>query len=270
MMRSMYSGISGIRAHQVKMDVVANNIANVNTAGFKASRVTFQEVLNQTIQPAFAADFESESQLGGINAQQVGLGVAVGSIDVVHTSSGVQRTDRAFDVSIAEDGFFQVANGEERFYTRAGNFYIDGEGNLVNQSGYKVCDVYGNTLVIDDSNNYTDFSIDTGGNVKAIDKIDGSIYNFGTIGIAKFTNPEGLIKQGNNLYRETANSGEADVRAPGSEGYSSLIPGSLEMSNVDLSQEFTDMIIAQRGFQANARVITTSNSMLEELASIIR
>ncbi|MDD3765716.1 MAG: flagellar hook-basal body complex protein [Eubacteriales bacterium] len=270
MMRSMFSGISGIRAHQVKMDVVANNIANVNTSGFKASRVAFQEVLNQTIQAAFAPDYDSGSQLGGMNAKQIGLGVSIGSIDVVHTSNGVQRTDRPFDVAIAEEGFFQVTNDLELFYTRAGNFYIDTEGNLVNQNGYKVCDDSGSPLIIDDVYSYTDFSIDAGGNVKAIDKLDGSVRNFGTIGIAKFTNPEGLMKLGNNLYRETANSGIADLRAPGSEGYSALIPGSLEMSNVDLSQEFTNMIIAQRGFQANARVITTSNSMLEELANIAR
>lgn len=267
MMRSMYSGISGIRAHQVKMDVVANNIANVNTSGFKASRVTFQEVLNQTIQPAFSSE---ESDLGGINAQQIGLGVSVGAIDILHNSSGVQRTDRALDVAIAEDGFFVVTNGVESLYTRAGNFYIDGQGNLVTQTGAKVCDDTGEPIVVDDTSAYTDYSIDNGGVLTGLDKDTGEVETLGQIGIAKFTNPEGLIKDGGNLYRATANSGEAVIGLPGSEGYSALIPGALEMSNVDLSQEFTDMIIAQRGFQANARVITTSNSMLEELASIIR
>lgn len=265
MMRSMYSGISGIRTHQTKMDVVANNIANVNTVGYKASRVTFQEVLTQTIQPAFAA---SVTGLGGTNPQQVGLGVAVGSIDVQHGATGVQRTERPFDVAIAGDGFFIVTDGYDEFYTRAGNFYIDGDNNLVTQSGYRVCDRYGSSIQIDPTN-YTNLSIDQSGNIKGINTA-GTVVTLGTLGIAKFPNPEGLMKEGGNLYRATQNSGYVETGQPGDVGFSTLIPGALEMSNVDLSQEFTNMIIAQRGFQANARVITTSNSMLEELAGIIR
>lgn len=265
MMRSMYSGISGIRAHQIKMDVVANNIANVNTVGYKASRVTFQEVLNQTIQPAFASNGAS---IGGINAQQIGLGVSVGSIDVMHIPTGVQRTDRPFDVSISGDGFFMVTDETDDLYTRAGNFYIDEDGTLVTQSGYKVCDENGYIINFNPSN-YTDLSIDKGGNVKGINAA-GNVVTIATLGVTKFTNPQGLVKEGNNLYRETPNSGIRSTGIPGSIGFSSLIPGSLEMSSVDLSQEFTDMIIAQRGFQANSRVITTSNELLQELAGIIR
>ena len=267
MMRSMYSGISGIRAHQVKMDVVVNNIANVNTTAFKASRVTFQEVLSQTIKPSFS---NTGSDLGGTNAQQIGLGVSVGAIDVMNTPSGVQRTDRPFDVSIATDGFFIVSNGTDQLYTRAGNFYLDTTGNLVTESGYKVCDATGVPIEIANSSDYTDFTIDKGGMVKCVEKATGAPQEFGPIGIAEFVNLEGLMKDGGNLYRATANSGVATIGTPGTGGYSELIPNTLEMSNVDLSQEFTDMIIAQRGFQANSRVITTSNNMLEELANIIR
>jgi flagellar hook protein FlgE len=265
MMRSMYSGISGIRAHQIKMDVVANNIANVNTVGYKASRVTFQEVLNQTIQPAFASD---GSSIGGINAQQIGLGVSVGAIDVMHIPSGVQRTDRAFDVSISGDGFFMVTDGTDEFFTRAGNFYMDESGALVTHSGHRVCNEYGDPIEFDPAE-YTDLSIDKGGNIKGIDS-GGNVEIIDTLGIAKFTNPQGLVKEGNNLFRETPNCGDREVGIPGEPGFSTLIPSSLEMSSVDLSQEFTDMIIAQRGFQANARVITTSNDLLQELAGIIR
>ncbi|MBC7764958.1 MAG: flagellar basal-body rod protein FlgF [Hyphomonadaceae bacterium] len=273
MMRTMYSGISGIRAHQVKMDVVANNIANVNTVGYKASRVTFQEVLNQTIQPSFAAVADG---IGGMNAQQIGLGVAVGSIDVMHNASSVQRTDRPFDVSIAGEGFFMVQDGTNQLYTRAGNFYVDGgegsadgKGSLVTQGGNKVLDQSGKPITIDPT--YTNLSIDQGGNIKAIDATGAVVEDtIGILGIAKFANPQGLMKEGNNLFRKAPNSGEPTVGASGTEGFSSLIPGSLEMSNVDLSQEFTDMIIAQRGFQANSRVITTSNELLQELAGIIR
>lgn len=264
MMRSMYSGISGIRAHQMKMDVVANNIANVNTTGYKASRVTFQEVLNQMIQPAFGATAE----VGGINAQQIGLGVSVGSIDILHNPTGVQRTDRGFDVSIGGEGFFVVSNGVDELYTRAGNFYLDSDGTLVTQNGYMVLDEDGDDIVID-SELYNNLSIDSGGNVNGINS-DGEVETIAILQIAKFTNISGLMKEGNNLFRATPNSGDAEYGIPGVDGFSSLIPGSLEMSNVDLSQEFTEMIIAQRGFQANARVITTSNDMLQELASIIR
>ena len=273
MMRSMYSGISGIRAHQVKMDVVANNIANVNTVGFKASRVTFQEVLNQTIQPAFASTGIGES-IGGINAQQIGLGVSVGSIDTLMGPTGVQRTDRPFDVSISGEGFFLVTDGTDTLYTRAGNFYIDGGdgdssiGYLVTSTGYKVCNEDGQPYSFDTAD-FTNVNIDKGGNIKGINS-DGEVENLGTLTIAKFTNQQGLMKEGNNLYRATPNSGVVTVGIPGTTGFSSLIPGALEMSNVDLSQEFTDMIIAQRGFQANSRVITTSNDMLQELAQIIR
>ena len=265
MMRSMYSGISGIRAHQVKMDVVANNIANVNTVGFKASRVTFQEVLNQTIQPAFAGN---EDGLGGTNPQQIGLGVGVASIDVMHNANGVQRTDRTLDVSIAGDGFFKVTDGSNDFYTRAGNFYLDGDNNLVTRNGYQVCDEDGDPIQLGPGS-FTSLSIDQGGNIKATDE-DGSVQELGTIGLVNFANPQGLLKAGDNLYQATTNSGDPLQGQPGESGFSSLIPGTLEMSNVDLSQEFTDMIIAQRGFQANSRVITTSNNMLEELANIIR
>ena len=272
MMRSMYSGISGIRAHQVKMDVVANNIANVNTVGYKSSRVTFQEVLNQTIQPAFAT---TGTSIGGMNAQQIGLGVSVGTIDVVQNPSGVQRTDRPFDVSIASDGFFTVTDGTDKLYTRAGNFYIDGgteadpKGTLVTQSGYKICDMAGNPIEFNPGD-YTNLSIDKGGNIKGIANADGNVVTIATLGVTKFTNSQGLMKEGSNLYRATPNSGSATTGEPGTTGFSSLIPGSLEMSNVDLSQEFTDMIIAQRGFQAKSRVITTSNELLQELAGIIR
>lgn len=145
MMRSLYSGISGLRVHQTQMDVIGNNIANVNTVAFKASRVTFQEILNQTIKNA-----SGPSQVGGrggTNPQQIGLGVSVGSIDVLHTSTGVQRTDRATDLAIDGEGFFMVSDGENVYYTRAGNFDIDVNGDLVYPGGLKV--LGWNTLVTD-------------------------------------------------------------------------------------------------------------------------
>ncbi|MBM7581385.1 flagellar hook protein FlgE [Caldicoprobacter guelmensis] len=136
MMRSLYSGISGLRVHQVQMDVIGNNIANVNTVAFKSSRVTFQEILNQTLRIASAPS--QVGGRGGTNPQQIGLGVSVGSIDVLHTSTGVQRTDRATDLAIDGEGFFMVSDGTNVYYTRAGNFDIDVLGNLVYPGGLRV------------------------------------------------------------------------------------------------------------------------------------
>lgn len=136
MMRSLYSGISGLRVHQVQMDVIGNNIANVNTVAFKSSRVTFQEILNQTLKNASAPS--QTGGRGGINPQQIGLGVSIGSIDVLHTRTGVQRTDRATDLAIDGEGFFMVSDGTNVYYTRAGNFDIDVSGNLIYPGGLRV------------------------------------------------------------------------------------------------------------------------------------
>nr|PZN08833.1 MAG: flagellar hook protein FlgE [Caldicoprobacter oshimai] len=136
MMRSLYSGISGLRVHQVQMDIIGNNIANVNTVAFKSSRVTFQEILNQTLRSASAPS--QAGGRGGTNPQQIGLGVSVGSIDVLHTRTGVQRTDRATDLAIDGEGFFMVSDGTNVYYTRAGNFDIDVLGNLVYPGGLRV------------------------------------------------------------------------------------------------------------------------------------
>lgn len=145
MMRALYSGISGLRVHQVQMDVIGNNIANVNTVAFKASRVTFQEILNQTLRSASAPS--QVGGRGGTNPQQIGLGVSLGSIDVLHTRTSVQRTDKATDLAIDGEGFFIVTDGTNEYYTRAGNFDIDLLGNLVYPGGLRV--LGWNTLITD-------------------------------------------------------------------------------------------------------------------------
>jgi flagellar hook-basal body protein len=136
MLRSMFSAVSGLRSHQTKMDVIGNNIANINTVGFKASRVTFQEVYNQTLKAASAST--SATGRGGTNAHSVGLGVSVASIDVFHTQGGAQRTDKATDLSLDGDGFFILSDGAKNYYTRAGNFDEDPYGYLVAANGLKV------------------------------------------------------------------------------------------------------------------------------------
>jgi|SRR5699024_9647327 len=265
MLRSMYSGISGMKGFQTKLDVVGNNIANVNTTGFKKGRVTFQDMISQTTSGAQA----STANRGGINPVQVGLGSKVGSIDNVHTEGFSESTGRGLDLAIDGNGMFVVEDGDTRYYTRAGNFYLDDNGTLVNADGYRVQSVEGNDITIP-IDNVQSYSISENGVINIVDE-NGDPSEVATIGLANFSNPEGLEKIGNNLYRNSANAGlEATLSQPDDEGVGKVVEGFLEMSNVDLAEEFTEMIVSQRGFQANTRIITTSDEILQELVNLKR
>ncbi|GAU79870.1 flagellar hook protein FlgE [Fusibacter sp. 3D3] len=469
MMRSMFSGVSSLKSHQLKMDVIGNNIANVNTVGYKASSVSFSEMYSQTLKGASS----STTSRGGTNPMQVGLGANVASVAVNHTKGSIQRTDVATDIMIDGEGFFMVTNdatAQNKFYTRAGNFQMDEQGYLVTSDGLRVLDNefkpiqvnmsdsknasmstnilingnistteagYNTTVDVYDSlgdvhtlkidfpglpipttgaitlgtnpstndpandplnvvngvvtaapHNYTyrkmtitdstgkqiipeltgtppaatqdvyamfnergeivdliqtafgvlptalpnddakyavslgikvpgasditlpiDRSMFFAGGDVTKDRIAtqnsqvsdaksvqlegnaaGKIYSFNisakgevvgiytngeqkvlqTIGLAAFDNPGGLMKLGGNLFQETPNSGTAKYGNPSSGSFGDLTPGALEMSNVDLAAQFTDMITTQRGFQANSRVITTSDEILQELVNLKR
>lgn len=283
MMRSMFSAISGLKNHQLRMDVIGNNIANVNTYGFKASRVTFKDAFYQTISPASG----NSGAMGGMNPSQVGLGMSVQSIDTIVEPGGVARTDRPLDFTIQGEGYFILrkfdADMDEAtgpvYYTRAGNFYLDDQGYLVNADGYYVMGAEGDDQMSDDPtalvrikieyDEFTNVKFDKYGVVSGVDDSGGRT-TIGSIGVAVCVNPSGLNKEGDNLYTASANSGPMKSAAPGELGSGTLYAGGLEMSKVDLSQEFTDMIITQRGFQANSRVITVSDTMLEELVNLKR
>ncbi|MCK9479796.1 MAG: flagellar hook-basal body complex protein [Firmicutes bacterium] len=262
MVRAMYSGVSGLKNHQTRMDVIANNIANVNTVAFKSSRVTFQDIYSQTIRPASQPD----GIIGGTNPRQIGLGVTVGSIDTMFTQAGTQATGLNLDLAIDGNGFFVLSDGTREFYSRAGGFEVDSEGMLVNANGLYVQDVHGHDI---DTSGLTGVTIDLNGRITGLDD-DGEEFEIGFLGIAMFANNNGLSKAGGNLYVETANSGEPNIVNCGEEGAGTLRSGELELSNVDLSNEFTDMITTQRGFQANSRIITVADSMLEELVNLKR
>ena len=451
MMRSMYSAVSGLRVHQTKMDVIGNNIANVNTVGYKKGQMTFQEVFSQVIRGAGAP----QGGKGGTNPQQIGLGVGIGSINTIHTKGPTQTTDNPTDLMIDGEGFFVVTddtNYENKYYTRAGNFTLDKAGNLVTPDGFKVLgykvdedenitdeigpivinrsetkaptatnkiqfrgnldsrndetfttdtvikDSLGNsylvkfnfekdkdvpnkwimslgeiksqdgkiTIPVEDSGVKIEPQSDNGvvlkfnedgkiigigaedainglkldfngvtkgkngkgeeislgatfgdsGKITIFDPADKDSYNkltqyandrdikpyaengnssgkiegfsidpsgivsgiftngerkaLGQVMLAKFDNPMGLQKLGNNFFVDTRNSGEAQLGKPGTSGFGATKSGSLEMSNVDLSMEFTEMITTQRGFQANSRIITTSDEMLQELVNMKR
>lgn len=263
MLRSMYAGISGLKNFQTKLDVIGNNIANVNTFGFKKSRVTFSDLVSQQISGASAPTPER----GGVNPKQVGLGSQLQTIDTIHTQGSMQTTGRPLDLGIDGDGFFVVQDGENQFLTRAGNFYLDSEGFLVNGEGLYVIGVNGQIQIPDSAKS---FSIGTDGTVTYINEGDNVPQTAGQITLATVANPGGLEKMGNNLYQVTTNSGNPVYNPPGIGGSGELVVGALEMSNVDLATAFTEMIVAQRGFQANTRIITTSDQILQELVNLKR
>ncbi|MEI7027327.1 flagellar basal body rod protein FlgG [Paenibacillus sp. y28] len=273
MLRSLYSGVSGMRGFQTKLDVIGNNIANVNTAGFKAGRVMFKDIMSQTISGVTAPEAGTS---GGSNAMQVGLGVSMAAIDTLQTQGSAQTTNRVLDLRVDGDGFFAVSpDGEQTYLTRSGNFYLDAENQLVNADGMFVLASGGGTITIDPTE-VTAFTIAKDGEIIAVNT-DGTSAGLGVnIGVTKVANPSGLEKVGGNLYRVTPNAnpdGALDEITEANDttlGTGAIISGQLEMSNVDLTNEFTEMIVAQRGFQANSRIITTSDSILEEVVNLKR
>jgi flagellar hook protein FlgE len=273
MLRSLYSGISGMRGFQVKLDVIGNNIANVNTAGFKAGRVMFKDILSQTMSGVSAPT----DTRGGANSRQVGLGSTIASIDTLHTPGSAMTTNVPTDLRIDGDGFFAVSPSsdvETAFLTRAGNFTIDANRNIVTSDGMYVLDSDGGVIELDET--VTAFSIAMDGEIIAVNADGTSEGTDIRIGVVKVTNPGGLQKVGGSNYRGTPNSDLEDVLdlvglANDPElGTGSIISGELEMSNVDLTSEFTEMIVAQRGFQANSRIITTSDEILQEVVNLKR
>lgn len=298
MLRSMYSGVSGLKSNQTKMDVIGNNIANANTTAFKYSRVRFQDTFSQTQANAQAPNEQGQ---GGVNPKQIGLGVNIAAIDTIFEGSAIQPTGRDLDFAIEGEGFFVVSpNGSNTDiqYTRDGAFYKDYEGNLVNANGCKVMGVMNTPpeLITEDSTpldiptdqdalqslNIPDqiivggntlsieaFSIDASGIISATCD-DGNAYYLGRVAMAKFDNPGGLEKLGNNTYSASRNSGPVQFGNSSADGFGIIRQGSLEMSNVDLANEFTEMIITSRAYQANSRIITASDQLLEELVNLKR
>jgi len=286
MLRSLFSAISGLKANQTMLDVTGNNIANANTVGFKASDVVFQDTLSQELSAAAAPNPAVPS--GGTNPMQVGLGVQVGAITTNFNQGSAEASGRPTNLMISGDGFFMIKRGKDDLYTRAGAFEFDSAGNLVTPDGDIVegyqPDATGKvdpaTMtpqpinipdIADESaaNPLTSYNIGSDGVITGIYS-DGTKKPLFQIAMADFANPAGLDKVGDTAFRESTNSGKPQVGISGTGRRGNLIAGSLEGSNVDLAREFTNLIIAQRGFQATSRVITTSDQVLEELVNIKR
>lgn len=286
MLRSMFAAVSGLRSHQTMMDVTGNNVANVNTPGYKASRTTFQETLTQIVRGGSAGDAGAQ---GGVNPMQLGLGSSVASTDLVFTQGSSQLTGRPTDVAIQGEGFFVVQVGGEDLYMRAGAFSFDSEGHLVGPGGELVRgwvapDPHNpadpnnpvpaagtgplETLAVD-VDDFTQIAISADGAIVGRDA-NGELRTLGYLALARFANQAGLNNLGNGRFAPSPNSGQLVVDVPGTDGLGTLQGGMLEMANVDLAQEFTNLILAQRGFQANARTITASDELLQELVNIKR
>jgi flagellar hook protein FlgE len=284
MLRSLFAGISGLRVNQTMLDVTGNNIANANTTGFKASTTVFQDTLSQMLTAASGGG----NGRGGTNPVQVGLGVQVGATSTNFGQGSAQTTGRTTDLMIQGDGMFVVADGSQNLYTRAGAFTFDNTGKLVTPDGYRVqgykldgtgkptggqvdvtLDTAGLTPAVVAPTELVSYNIGADGKVRGIFS-DGVQRDMVQLAIGDFTNPMGLEKVGDTCFRESANSGQAQIGVSGQGRRGTLVGGALEMSNVDLAAEFTNLILAQRGFQASSRVITTSDQVLEDLVNIKR
>ena len=278
MMRSMYSAISGLKVHQTMLDVTSNDIANVNTLGYKAQRTTFKESLSQLQRGAAAPN----AAQGGSNAIQVGLGVQLGSIDNNMSTGALQTTGNPLDVALQSDGsWFRVASANPAAaggaianiqYTRSGNFTRNEQGYLVTQDGQYVLGrpaAGGADQLLQVPAGATNLSIGQDGSVSYDPAAGGGRVTAGVLSLASFANEAGLQRVSSNRWAASNSSGPENVGTPGG-NFSLVTSGAVEMSNVDLAQEFTNMISAQRGFQANSRVISTADQMLQDLVNLNR
>lgn len=305
MMKALYSGVSGMRSHQTKMDVIGNNIANVNTNGYKSQRTTFRDVYYQQIKNPTDPSMAGTLTRGGTNSAQVGYGAQVGSVDTIHTISGYSPTNKPTDVYINGEGYLSVktSNGDT-LYTRLGALNFDEAGNLVDVNGSSVMGWniagYGDSannftptyepgkttnprtvssLKIANFNDFKNITINADGTISGTTKVAlttptaapiDTIVTIGQIAIANIPNNNALVLEGNSYYKAGNNTGAITYEDPGTKGTGPLVTGGLEMSNVDLANEFSDMIVTQRGFQANTKIISVVDQMLEELVNLKR
>ena len=290
MIRSLYSAVSGLQNFQQKIDVIGNNIANVNTNGYKGARVEFQDSFSQTLRGSTAGG----GTLSGVTAMQVGTGVATSQIRVLDTQGAITRTGVNSDLAIAGEGFFVVKDPQTgaEFATRDGSFRVDQNGYLVSSNGYRlqgltatagaaypattpsatVGDIQiGSLGTLPATVAVRSWSVATDGTVE-LAMSDGFNQKIGQVRLEKFTNPLGLTREGSNLYGNLANAGRTGgtFNMPGDPGIGIVQSNALELSNVDLANEFSTLISTQRAFQATAKMITTSDEILQELVQLKR
>ena len=259
---SLRTSASGMAAQQRMIDVIANNLANVNTTGFKRSRVSFEDVLYETLQGARIVDYQGAETVGPV---QVGKGVRVGAIVRLHGQGAPENTDRPLDMAIEGEGFFQVQRPDgTTAYTRDGNFQISDQGQLTTNGGYLV--LPGITVPADASG----LTVSANGTVSVLTAGSSTQVEIGRLELARFLNPTGLEAMGENLYRSTTASGDPMQGFAQEDGFGRLMQGMLEASNVEIVQEMTDMIGAQRAYELNAKAIRTAEDMMQATNDIVR
>jgi flagellar basal-body rod protein FlgG len=261
MIRALYSAASGMNAQQLNVDNIANNLANASTTGFKSRRAQFQDLLYQNmVQPGAAAGQQTTVP----NGLQLGLGTRAASNEVIFTQGNFTETDNPYDVVIQGNGFFQVrlANGQLA-YTRDGSFTLDKNGSIVDSSG----DALEPAITI--PSNAQNVTIAADGTVSYMLPGQSASQQAGQIQIAGFQNPAGLNNIGKNLYQPTDASGDATVANPGGqEGFGTLLQGYTEQSNVSIVQEFVNLIVAQRAYEANSKVVKAADDMYQQVNNL--
>lgn len=260
-MRALRTATSGMLAQQLNVEVISNNIANMNTVGFKRQRAEFQDLLYQNVER-----MGSQSSTQGTvvpTGIQIGAGVKAGSVYRITEQGSPTRTGNPYDIAIDGKGYFQISlPSGEMAYTRAGNFAVNGEGQLVTEDGYAV------EPAITIPQDAVDVSISKSGQVQVTTQGQTAPQVVGQLELATFFNEAGLEAIGDNLLLETAASGAATIGAPNEPGYGHLLQGYTEASNVDAVSEITALIVAQRAYEMNSKVITTADEMLSVSAQV--
>ena len=255
MIRSLYTSATGMQVQTLNLDVISNNLANVNTVGFKKSRAEFQDLLYETLRPAGVASSDSTEVPTGI---QIGHGAKPAAVHKIFTQGEIQNTKNELDIAIEGDGFFQIVLPDgETAYTRAGNFKLDSEGRIVTVDGYLL------EPEISVPTDTTSISIGTDGTVSVLQAGETEAAEVGSIQLARFVNPAGLFSIGKNLFIPTSASGDEMVGTAGENGYGGLAQGFLEMSNVTVVDEMVNMITAQRAYEVNSKAIQAADEMLQ-------
>jgi len=261
MIRSLFTGTTGMNAQQLNIDVISNNLANVSTTGFKKSITDFQDLLYETIKvPGSQTSTDTQSPTGIL----VGMGVGTGAVTKVFSQGELLQTQNQLDIAIEGSGFFQIQmpNGTTA-YTRAGAFKTDSNGRVTNSNGYLLLPA---VTIPQGANQIT---ISNTGIVSAILAGDTASTQLGTIELATFINSAGLSSIGNNLFTETGASGAPSTGTPGDNGYGILSQSFLEGSNVNIVQEMANMITAQRAYEINSKTITTSDEMMKTTNALV-
>lgn len=259
MIDSLYIGATGMHAQQTSMDVISNNLANVNTTGFKRSRVNFEDLLYRNVSP-------TNGVIGSLdNAQRMGTGAAVAGTGKVFTMGDIKKTDGPLDLAIRGQGFFEVVLPTGDFgYTRSGAFEVNRDGMLSTSDGYRL------SASIQVPVDATSIAVDANGRVSANVAGESRPIEIGNLEIASFTNPEGLNPLGDNLYVATQKSGDAIRGTPGENGLGTLAQGFLETSNVKLVEEMISLILAQRAYEINSKVVQASDEMMSITNNLYR